>query len=202
MNMDLNFNTTGIISNAAVKMASTLDSKKKESKENSFDKMKQSSAKNIASNFSPTLELVKLATATSESQVKNIMLNLNRKISTLKQAGGYEATVKKMNKIVKKGSEKIEKLEKEEEMKKKAKKAEEEKRIKESREIKKSLENKKLRRKNKEIDDIKNADAITAVDCEDSALSSSSGIELSLGNQEFSVSADILPDISMVDLEL
>ncbi|MBR1443313.1 MAG: hypothetical protein IJ583_07255 [Firmicutes bacterium] len=202
MNMDLNLNTSGNLSNAAVKMASTLNAKKKGSSNSSFDKMKQSSAKKIASNFSPVLELIKLATATSESQVKNIIRNLDRKIGTLKQAGGYEATIKKMKKIVKKGNEKIEKLEKEEEIKKTAKKAEEEKRIKESREMKKALENRKLRRKSKEINDIKNADSVTAIDGEDSALSSPSEIELSLFGQDFSVSADASSDISMIDLEL
>jgi len=118
------------------------------------------SASSQDTNFNPALELTKLAAAETKAQVKVIIANLKGRAGRLKAAGNKDSLVKKINKIIKKGEEKIKKLNVEQKLEKMRKREEEAIHKKEAQKLKMEILERKRKRKFKELEDIKNADKI------------------------------------------
>ncbi len=149
---------------------------------------KKSAASNIAGSFNPTLEMNKIACATTPAQLRRYIAGVNAKISLLKKAGGYDTLIKRFKKIISKAEEKITNLKYEEALEKKAKELERLRELEASKKIRERKETAKRNRKLKETEDVKNADAVTFV-ADGGGTVSDVGVEASIQNVALSVSA-------------
>lgn len=113
-------------------------------------------------NFDARQELMRIASASTRSQVKLILTRLGSTLSRLKGDRDNADLVKKIKKVMAKASKKMKHLLLEERIAEKAKQAEKKRQLEESRRIREGLSQRKTHRKLKELDDVKNADLITA----------------------------------------
>lgn len=177
--------------------------------QNKKNNAKSKVASNIASNFNPTMEMMKVASANSPSQVRRYISTVNVKIAALKKAGNYDTLIKRFRKIITKAEEKITNLEYEERIEKKAKDMERLAKTKESKKLREVKENHKRHRKLKEGQDVQNADTITFVPesniSTESVFASVSSTVLATADiymsSEISVQADVGADCS-VDISM
>lgn len=130
----------------------------KENNSRLFNKLKSSSN----SSFDARQELMRIATASTRSQVKLILTRLGSRLSRLKGDQSSVDLAKKIKKVMAKASSKMEHLLHEERIAEKAKRAEKKRELEESRRLREGLAQRKTHRKLKELDDVKNAELITA----------------------------------------
>lgn len=170
----------------------------------SISKVLTSKPKSSDTNFNATIEMSKIASAETKAQLKAILSNLKGRAARLKKFENQEALIKKINKLIEKGEDKVKKLDIELRLEKKRKEAEKNQELKQAKKIREDILNKKRNRKFKELDDVKNADKIVSDYSTD--ITSHSNLNISTpivsDNSDLSIETIDSVDVSSIDLTL
>lgn len=124
------------------------------------------SAKNPLLDFNPQLELMRIAAAENISSLKRVILSLENRVAMLKNVKEAETLIPKIKRILKKGYQKVGKLEIETKIERAAKKAHRRREYVKESSHRSRLAFKKIQRKKQEMEDVKNANNI-ANGCEE-----------------------------------
>ncbi|MCH5185894.1 MAG: hypothetical protein J1F64_07195 [Oscillospiraceae bacterium] len=128
--------------------------------EDSFDLSDMFKFQKKGMDFNPQYELMRIAAAETEAELKRIIASLESKIGAVKNTKEGETLVPRIRRIIKKGRQKVGKLKTETRIRLAAEAARKRREYAKEMKHRTVLSMKKLHRKKQEADDIKNADKI------------------------------------------